>query len=149
MALLLSRKTRGLFLAAVIATASVAVPAKASQIQTVFVIAMENHNWTQPSSQTSPGQIFGNPAAPFINSLVTPGNPNAAQASYASNYLNSGVGVHPSEPNYIWAEAGSNLGVFNDNDPYGTGGTNQTTNQSLSNYLTGSAKSWRSYQEDI
>ena len=126
-----------------------AAQAQAGAIQTVFVIAMENHNWTQPGTQTSPGQIFGNPAAPFINSLVTPGNPNAAQTSYASNYLNSGVGVHPSEPNYIWAEAGSNLGVFNDNDPSGSNGTNQTTNQSLSHYLTGSAKTWRSYQEDV
>lgn len=128
--------------------AGLAAPAHAGTIQTVFVIAMENHNWTQPSSQTSPGQIFGNPAAPFINSLVTPGNPNAAQTSYASNYQNSGVGIHPSEPNYIWSEAGSNLGVLNDNDPYGSGGTNQTTNQSLSNYLQSSGQSWRSYQED-
>jgi hypothetical protein len=32
----------------------------------VFVIAMENHNWTQPASVTSPQQISGNPAAPFI-----------------------------------------------------------------------------------
>jgi hypothetical protein len=110
---------------------------------------MENHNWTQPASQTSPGQIFGNPAAPFINSLVTPGNPNAAQTSYTSNYLNSAAGVHPSEPNYIWAEAGSNLGVLNDNDPFGTNGTNQSTNTTLSNDLQNSGKSWRSYQEDI
>ncbi len=123
--------------------------AQAGTIQTVFVIAMENHNWTQPGSQTSPGQVFGNTAAPFINSLVTPGNPNAAQTSYASNYLNSGTGIHPSEPNYIWAEAGSNLGVLNDNDPYGSGGTNQATNQSLSNYLQNAGKSWRSYQEDV
>src|SRR5215470_16326894 len=125
-----------------------AVQARADSIQTVFVIAMENHNWTQPASQTSPGQIFGNPAAPFINSLVTAGNPNAAQTSYATNYLNTGVGIHPSEPNYIWAEAGSNLGVLNDNDPFGTGGTNQNTNQNLSSYLQNSGVSWRSYQED-
>jgi hypothetical protein len=130
-------------------TASLAGQAQASSIQTVFVIAMENHNWSQPASQTSPGQILGNPAAPYINSLVTPGNPNAAQVSYASNYQNAGAGIHPSEPNYIWAEAGSNLGVLSDNDPYGSGGTNQTTSQSLSNYLQSSGKSWRSYQEDI
>ncbi|HEY1496277.1 MAG TPA: alkaline phosphatase family protein [Candidatus Solibacter sp.] len=123
--------------------------AQAGTIQTVFVIAMENHNWTQPASQSSPGQVFGNSAAPFINSLVTPGNPNAAQTSYASNYLNSGTGIHPSEPNYIWAEAGSNLGVLNDNDPFGSGGTNQATNQSLSNDLQNAGKSWRSYQEDV
>ncbi len=71
-------------------TTAVAGTADAGQIKTVFVIAMENHNWTQPASQTSPGQIFGNVAAPYVNSLVTPGNPNAAQVSYASNYLNVG-----------------------------------------------------------
>jgi hypothetical protein len=49
--------------------------APAGPIKTVFVIAMENHNWTQPASQTSPGQIFGNPAAPYINNLVTPAIP--------------------------------------------------------------------------
>jgi hypothetical protein len=126
----------------------VAGAAYAGQIQTVFVIAMENHNWTQPASLTSPQQIFGNPAAPFINSLVTPGNPNAAQVSYASNYLNTGPGIHPSEPNYIWSEAGSNLGVLNDNDPFQVpGGTNQMTTNSLSNYLQSSGKTWRSYQE--
>jgi hypothetical protein len=60
------------------------------------------HNFTQPSSQTSPNQLFGNPAAPFQNSLITPGNPNAAQVSYAGNYQNAGAGIHPSLPNYIW-----------------------------------------------
>jgi phosphatidylinositol-3-phosphatase len=141
-------KCRNTFVVAAGVLTAFTAPAQADTIQTVFVIAMENHNWTQPGSQTSPGQVFGNPAAPFINSLVTPGNPNAAQTSYASNYQNSGAGIHPSEPNYIWAEAGSNLGVLNDNDPYGPGGTNQTTNQTLSNYLQSSGQSWRSYQED-
>ena len=46
---------------------------------------MENHNFTQPSTLTGPEQILGNPAAPYINSLVNPGNRNAAQVSYASN----------------------------------------------------------------
>src|SRR4249919_2840465 len=46
--------------------------ANAQQIKTVFVIAMENHNWTQPANQFSGPiqQIFLNPNAPFINSLV-------------------------------------------------------------------------------
>src|SRR5205807_608486 len=123
--------------------------ARAGSIQTVFVIAMENHNWSQPAGQASPGQILANPAAPFINSLITPGNPLAAQVSYASNYQNVGAGIHPSEPSYIWSEAGSNLGVLNDNDPFGINGNNQTTTQSLSNDLQSSGKSWRSYQEDV
>src|SRR5207248_6520458 len=79
-------KLAGLVTAGGFLTCSLPGTAPAGAIKTVFVIAMENHNWTQPTSQTSPGQILGNPAAPYINSLVTPGNPNAAQVSYASNY---------------------------------------------------------------
>ena len=78
---------------------------------------MENHNFTQPPTQTDPQQILGNPAAPFMNSLITSGNPNAAQVSFATAYFNSGTGVHPSEPNYVWAEAGSDFGVHTDADP--------------------------------
>ena len=70
--------------------------AKADPIGDVFVIAMENHNWTQPAAQLTPQPILGNSAAPYINGLVTPGNPNAAQVSYAANYTNAGQGVHPS-----------------------------------------------------
>src|ERR1700722_8208276 len=89
----------------------------------VFYIDMENHNLTQPSALTgSPKQLLGNPAAPYLNSLMTPGNPNAAQTSYASSYLNAAPGVHPSEPNYVWQEGGSNFGVFNDDDPYANNG---------------------------
>jgi len=58
--------------------------------------------------------------------------------------------IHPSEPNYIWAEAGTNFGILNDNDPYRVpGGTNQNTTQHLSTLLTNAGRSWRSYQEDI
>jgi hypothetical protein len=78
--------------------------------------------------------------------LVIPGNPNAAQTSYASNYLNAGLNIHPSEPNYIWAEAGSNLGITNDADPFPN--NVQTTPNSLSNFLQIGGKTWRSYQED-
>ena len=41
-------------------------------IKTVFVIALENHNWTQPANQFSGPiqQIFQNPNAPFLNNLV-------------------------------------------------------------------------------
>ena len=62
---------------------------------------------------TGINQIFGNSAAPFINSLVTPGNANAAQTSFASNYQNVAPGLHPSEPNYVWQESGTH-GPLND-----------------------------------
>jgi hypothetical protein len=153
---------------AVIATAAslANVSANAQEIKKVFVIAMENHNWTQPANQFTGGiqQIYQNPEAPFINSLVS-GTAFALvgdsvvhisdQVAYATAYHNvlatpsgNNPHIHPSEPNYIWAEGGSNFGVFNDNDPY-TGGTNQDVSQHLSNLLTQAGKTWKSYQEDI
>src|SRR5262245_29613239 len=67
--------------------------------RTVFVIAMENHNWTQPAGTTSPRPIFMNPNAPFVNSLVNGTSGISEQVAYAANYVNAGIGVHPSEPN--------------------------------------------------
>jgi hypothetical protein len=123
--------------------------AMAGGIQTVFVIDMENHNLTQPSSVTSPQQLMGNSAAPYLNSLMTPGNANAAQTSWASNYHNVGVGIHPSLPNYLWQEAGANFGVNNDNQPFGPGGVNQGNATNLSGLLQANGIPWKSYQEDI
>jgi hypothetical protein len=141
------------------------------EIKTVFVIAMENHNWTQPANQFTGGiqQIFQNPNAPFINALVS-GTATATinghqvnisrQVAYASNYHNvlatagTNPHIHPSEPNYIWAEAGTNFGVFNDNDPFSpASGTLQTPNVDNQLHLTRlmdqCGVSWKSYQEDI
>src|SRR5215471_8891609 len=148
--------------------ASCSVSAGAQQVKTVFVIAMENHNWTQPANQFTGGiqQIFQNPEAPFINSLVN-GTAFAVingevvniseEVAYASNYHSvlatpdgNNPHIHPSEPNYIWAEAGDNFGVLNDNDPFRVpGGTNQNTPLHLANLLQQAGRTWRSYQEDI
>ena len=145
-----------------------AVSANSQQVKKVFVIAMENHNWAQPANQFSGGQqqIFQNPNAPFINSLVN-GTAFALvngsvvhvseQVAYATAYHNvlatpngNNPIIHPSEPNYIWAEAGDNLGILNDNDPFDAdGGTNQDTTEHLSALLTKAGKTWKSYQEDI
>ncbi|MDZ8055142.1 MAG: alkaline phosphatase family protein [Aulosira sp. ZfuVER01] len=131
---------------------------KGRRLKHIFIIDMENHNFTQPISDTkAPNQIFNNPAAPYQNSLITPGNPNAAHVSYATAYHNvlatpsgNNPSIHPSEPNYIWQEAGSNFGVLNDNDPFKVpGGTNQNTKLHLSALLDQAGISWKSYQEDI
>src|SRR5690348_18428082 len=85
-------------------------------IKTVFVIAMENHNWTQPANQFTGGiqQIYQNPAAPYINSLVSGTSDISDQVAYAMSYHSvlatpngNNPHIHPSEPNYIWAEAGT------------------------------------------
>ena len=122
----------------------VASSAQAQQIGDVFYIALENHNFTQPSTVTGINQIFGNSAAPFINSLVTPGNANAANVSYASNYQNVSPGLHPSEPNYVWQESGTH-GPLNDNDPFPA---NIVNAPNLSALLAAKGQTWRSYQED-
>src|SRR6476659_8072764 len=136
----------GMLFAFALLTTFSCMNAGAEEIKTVFVIAMENHNWTQPANQFTGGiqQIFQNPAAPFINSLVN-GTATAVingrqvnigqQVAFATNYRSvlatdggKNPHIHPSEPNYIWAEAGTNFGVFNDNDPFrADGGTNQDT----------------------
>jgi phosphatidylinositol-3-phosphatase len=118
------------------------------QIKTVFVIGMENHNFTQPIPTNSPQQLLGNPAAPYINSLITPGNPNAAQVSYATKYYNVGQGVHPSEPNYVWAEAGTDFGVYSDMNP-GVATNNLFNAPHFTRQLNTAGISWKNYQEDI
>jgi hypothetical protein len=126
-----------------------ASPALAAPIQTVFVVAMENHNFTQPTGlNTSPEQILGNPAATYINSLITPGNANAQYVSYFSNMTNVGTGIHPSEPNYIWQNGGSNFGVLNDADP-SAANHNIVSATSFTGQLTQKGVSWKSYQEDV
>jgi hypothetical protein len=134
-------------------------------IRTVFYIYLENHNWTQPNGNvnTSPTsgieQIKGNPAAPFINGLIDPHSPFAAEVSYTNNCYNvlatpSGLNpsIHPSEPNYIWQEGGSNFGVTGDADPY-TDTFDPSGNvfalPNISGLLQTAGISWKSYQEDI
>src|SRR5258708_28626471 len=70
-------------------------------VKTVFIILMENHDWSE---------IKGNPAAPYINDTLLP------MASYCEQYYNP-PSIHPSLPNYLWLEAGTNFGIFYDNDP--------------------------------
>src|SRR5260370_14630300 len=127
---------RGITLGVFALFALCSLNASAEHIKKVFVIAMENHNWTQPNNQFSGPiqQIFQNPNAPFINSLVN-GTAVATinghqvnisnQVAYAANYRNvlatasgNNPHIHPSEPNYIWAEAGFNFNIFNDADPF-------------------------------
>lgn len=141
---------------------SIQTEARADGIKTVFVIAMENHNWTQPANQFTGSiqQIFQNPNAPYINSLVNGSNVASRQVAYAANYRNvlatqsgNNAHIHPSEPNYLWAEAGFNFNIFNDSDPFtlqSAHQVNELDNQlHLARLLTHAGRTWRSYQEDI
>ena len=105
-------------------------PKAATSNKTVFLIMMENHNWSD---------IKNNPSAPFINNTLLP------MASYAEQYFNP-PGSHPSEPNYLWLEAGTNFGISDDANP---DANHQSTSQHLVTLLSNAGLSWKSYQEDI
>ena len=124
----------------------VATSAQAQQVGDVFYIALENHNFTQPSTVPggTPQQLFGNTAAPYLNSLVTAGNPNAANVSFAGNYQNVSPNQHPSEPNYVYQVAGL-TGPLNDSDPYPN---NIVNAPNLGQIMAAKGETWRSYQED-
>jgi hypothetical protein len=97
------------------------------RLQTVFLIMMENHSW--PTLQTPS-------SAPYIGSLVSKGG-------HAENYNTT---VHPSEANYIWLEAGDNLGIADDKDP---SVNHRATKQHLSTLLDTAGVSWKVYAEGI
>lgn len=118
-------------------------------IKTFFIIPIENHDFTQPNPTASPQQLLGNPACPYFNSLITPGHINAAQVAYATHYYSVALGEHPSEPNYIWTEAGTDFGIHTDNDPSASAQNLFTGVMHLSAQLTAAGVSWRSYQEDV
>jgi len=98
--------------------------------KTVFLILMENHNWSDIKDSSS---------APYINHTLLP------QASHAEQYYNP-PGIHPSEPNYLWLEAGTNFGISDDANP---DANHQNTTNHLVTLLNKAGISWKSYQEDI
>lgn len=101
-----------------------------ARIRTVWLIVMENENWSD---------IRGSASAPYINTVLLP------RASYAAQYYNP-PGNHPSLPNYLWLEAGTNFGISNDDSP---SIDHQSTSQHLVTLLTRAGISWRAYDENI
>ena len=111
-------------------SAPMPTPTSPSTARTIFLILMENHNWSD---------IKNSPSAPYINDTLLP------MASYAEQYYNP-PGIHPSEPNYLWLEAGTNFGIFNDAPP---SANHQNTTLHLVTLLGRAGISWKSYQEGI
>ena len=112
------------------ASASVTVATSAHAIETVFIILLENHNWSQ---------IKGSASAHYLNGTLLP------MASRAEQYFNP-PGMHPSEPNYLWLEAGTNFGIKNDGLP---SANHQATTQHLTTLLEAAGISWKAYAEGI
>src|SRR5947209_7647703 len=97
-------------------------------IRTVFVILMENESFSS---------IQGNTNAPYINHVLL------AHGAHGNQYYAIG---HPSLPNYLWLEAGTNFGIADDNAP---SAHHQTTTNHLVRLLTRAGISWRAYEENI
>src|SRR5438034_11721930 len=99
-----------------------------TDIQTVFIIMMENHDWSV---------ILYGTNCPYIKDTLVP------MASSATQYYNP-PGLHPSLPNYLWLEAGTNFGILDDAEP----STNhQSSTAPLVTLLDAAGVSWRAYQE--
>lgn len=98
----------------------------ANAIKTVFVIAMENHDWDD---------IAGSTSAPYINGTLL------RIGAHAERYRSD---VHPSEPNYVWLEAGDRLGIYDDDDPWLN---YRTTRFHLTAQLDTARIPWRAYAE--
>jgi hypothetical protein len=101
-------------------------PPPGGSIQTVFVVLEENHDWSSIKQ------------LPYIQHLLQIG-------AHSEQYYNP-KGLHPSEPNYIWMEGGSNFGKTDDSDP----ATNLVKGaKHLAILLDAAGVSWTSYQESI
>ena len=99
-------------------------------IKNVFVIVMENHDWSD---------IKGNASAPYINGTLL------RIGAHAERYT-SPQNIHPSEPNYIWLEAGDELGIADDDDP---SINYRTTKTHLTRQMEIAGVTWRSWQESM
>ena len=94
-------------------------------VKTVDVTPMENTSWSG---------IRGNASAPYINNGLMP------MASHAEQYFTP-PGLHPSLPNYLWLETGTNFNVTSDVDP--SSGHQGATNH-LVTLLKNAGISWTS-----
>jgi phospholipase C len=122
-----------LALGTVRASDAAGAPAK-HNIKTVFIILMENHNWTGDG----PLSIKGNVSAPYINNTLIP------MSSYANQFFNP-PGNHPSLPNYLWLEAGTNFGILADGPPSEFA---QKTKKHLVTEMKKAKVTWKAYLED-
>lgn len=113
-------------------------PAKEPAIKHVFVIAMENHDASD---------IFGNPKnAPYINGTLIP---SSAQATNFTDELALSV---PSEPHYLWMDAGTNAfsdhKFTSDSDPSKANSTASTAHLVTQIRDATTGVTWMTYQED-
>lgn len=122
-----------------LAVAPAVTNAQMAKVKTVWVIVMENHNWTGNNAGAAFGapDIKGNKLAPYINGELL------ERSAHAERYFNP-PNNHPSLPNYLWLEAGTNFGIQSDLLPTDT---KLSTTQHLVSLLADKGISWKAYAE--
>jgi len=107
----------------------------ASAIENVIVVMMENQNASD---------IYGKATAPYLNQLMK-------DYAYATNFGDVLPDFFPSEPHYVWLEAGTNNfsdhAFLFDSDASSSNSTGSTAH--LVNQLEKAGISWATYQEGI
>jgi hypothetical protein len=95
----------------------------------VLIVLMENHVWSA---------IKASPSAKYIHQL-------AMMGAHSEQHFNPPK-LHPSEPNYLWLEAGDNLGVLDDSAP---SAHHFATTDHLVTQIEKAGLTWKTYQEGI
>lgn len=108
---------------------AVSPEASSHVLKTVFLIVLENSDWSS---------FEGNPSAPYINGTLLP------RFAHAANHRNGGL--HPSLGNYIALEAGDPLGIDFDAPP---AEVSIPVTCHLSTYLERTGLTWTAYAEDV
>jgi hypothetical protein len=116
-----------------------APPAPAPVTQVVFVITMENEDGSS---------VYGNTTdAPYINNVLL------KNYAYSTDFFDELPGAPPSEPHYVWMEAGTNK--FKDHTFQTDGDATASNSTSGKKHLVTEIKkahngtTWMSYQEGI
>jgi hypothetical protein len=109
-----------------------------SVIKHVFVIAMENHDSTE---------IYGSSKAPYINHTLLPAY------AHSTNFNDPLALSIPSEPHYVWMEAGTNAfsdhTFTGDGDPSSSNSTSSTAHLATQIANATNGVTWRTYQEGL
>jgi hypothetical protein len=104
--------------------------------RTIFVIPMENE---------SSSAIYGSANAPYINNTLLP------LSAYATMFMDELPSIDPSEPHYVWMEAGTNAfsdtTFTSDADASHSNSTNST--EHLVTQLHAAGLEWIAYQEGM
>jgi len=117
-------------LCSALSLSAIAAAGTLTNVDTVFLIVMENVNWSA---------LKGSSSAPYINNTLLP------ISSYCEQYYTP-PGLPGSLPNYLWLEAGTNFGVLDSNEP---SAHSFNSTKHLVTLLVNAGISWKSYQENI